>query len=1431
MRLQSILLLSLCLSKCLQGKTINIGLEANWTASDFSIQLIEAASLYNESLYIQSTHALFLGSEDVSDWDDDFDDDNDHSEGTDQSDWPLTDRQSYEKVTLHLSPIDTGFLNLNLVNQMSSPRIQAHFNYFENVVEPTILPMVEKQCAQDSFGQTLENPSSVWVKYGSRIYCSEEDLYALQLNSFSEELEDFDRVIGENDQAPILILYGQPKSDRFAPIFRTLVKFASTGNLRFAWRYIPLSSQRLPLYGYGITYAVQEKESAIVKDQGQITSFEKFLAATRLKPVREQPCDDDLVDVAYKATALILKSAISKQLALLSDFVQNAPLFVPFLAKSSSAVTVDTVKEAALQNERIGASSDMVGISINGATVHRLETDLPHIIEKLKFEVQLVNDMNELGFSTSQAKAIFSKNALRSAVKESEYERGSHFNRFSVHKDVYSPTDSTSGGVVFFNDIEVDSNYELLPTDSYEVYVQNADQIRAGQVPPLRENVHDLIFVVNFSDRDQLRVFFTLSKIILDKGIPQQIGILPLVYNDRDREIAAYFYHLIKVGEIQEAMALLYKFYDSNEENEQQILDLVDLPSHKFDLYNNYKKTLANFDISEPSIVVNGVIHSLRASDWQTKLVEQISSDVKSLRAKIWEGLPGNDRLKDILHRNSRSKRNIKVIPQNPANIRYKRVTKELVENSVSFQKSQRSDAFGPTFWLIGDFNSQLIIRQFKEILKYMKSNSGMSSQVRILNTAIESTVLDDLKSKFDAANLKNSDIDQIIELIGDFQVQSVVEPDLAKLQVLKNNHIQLHSPTFLLNSRYSKIDRVLDANDLKLMVSYEFDQRLSFLEDFTSNQQHQFQGSLQDVVTSNYDALTWFDLATSVVTSSIFLEDSVVRSDFGRFDFSSLNFQNLIDLTGYDSNKPADVLVVIDPLDQHSQKLTALAHSLRDISFVNMLILIQPFSRLPKDLNVNQFYVSNFILSNPKFDSAGTHTLKKPVEFKTSSKFPLRADVDAPVNWQCFKGAASEVFDLDRIVSDVNANFTLGKLIVDASVRDVATARHIPGLAFSASSVHAQTLRLGYSVQTNGYCQLQLEPGLWSFLLSYKKEGDNFSLLSGNENKYEINDEPVSAVNLPMYSLYGKSIHVRIKATTDSEIIELQNKKRSESRDQHDINIFCIPRDFVYEEFFAAMMKDVMAHTGKSVKFWILENFLSRHLTIQLPELALTYNFDYEFVSYKWPLWIRQQNDRSRQIAAYKALFLDVLFPESIQKLIVLDVDLAVQADLYKLVELDLHGHVYAFAQMCEDRPDSEKFWHQGYWKDALKDELNYHSSSLFVVDLVEFKARQAGELLRRHYQKLSSDPKSLVILDQDLFNNLQRAIPIYSLPSVWNWAPSWCDQKQRDKANIIQFEIKDLSDSEAYIHARQLSPGWEQILSSSTYTSSSTGIVHDEF
>lgn len=75
------------------------------------------------------------------------------------------------------------------------------------------------------------------------------------------------------------------------------------------------------------------------------------------------------------------------------------------------------------------------------------------------------------------------------------------------------------------------------------------------------------------------------------------------------------------------------------------------------------------------------------------------------------------------------------------------------------------------------------------------------------------------------------------------------------------------------------------------------------------------------------------------------------------------------------------------------------------------------------------------------------------------------------------------------------------------------------------------------------------------------------------------------------------------------------------------------------------------------------------------------------------------------------------------LKKVIFVDADQIVRADLKELVDLDLHGAPYGYTPMGDDNADMEgfRFWKTGYWKDFLRG-MPYHirlasSSNFFEV------------------------------------------------------------------------------------------------------------------
>lgn len=208
---------------------------------------------------------------------------------------------------------------------------------------------------------------------------------------------------------------------------------------------------------------------------------------------------------------------------------------------------------------------------------------------------------------------------------------------------------------------------------------------------------------------------------------------------------------------------------------------------------------------------------------------------------------------------------------------------------------------------------------------------------------------------------------------------------------------------------------------------------------------------------------------------------------------------------------------------------------------------------------------------------------------------------------------------------------------------------------------------------------------------------------------------------------------------------------------------------------------------------------------------MAKEYGFKYEMVTFKWPHWLRQQKEKQREIWGYKILFLDVLFPLSLDKVIFVDADQIVRTDMMSLVNHDLEGKPYGFTPMCDSRTEMEgfRFWKQGYWANYLRGQP-YHISALYVVDLRRFRELAAGDRLRQTYHSLSADPNSLANLDQDLPNHMQFQIPIHSLPQEWLWCETWCSDESQRAAKTIDLCNNPQTKEPKLDRARRQVPEW---------------------
>lgn len=1367
-----IYILWLLLSTFIEAAEVLVNIRTNWTSPPFSVQLIEAVSGYDRGQYLRVLQVVYGDkSGELLDWDDPHDQE-EYSELL-----QYLQKYTYDRLVSELLSLEQDFTNLALQNKIYTPRIEAHYEYFRRVVTPGFEALVENQCRQNSFGEAIEDPLEVWVKHGDNIYCSIADLFALKSLESNEVVLAFDTVVGD-PSLPLLVLYGSGESPRFEEMLRAMLEFADSGLYSFVWRYTPPKQpDELALSGYGVELRVLNDNSASRKPE-ELTS-------------------DDLSELSLRIACEALSADSGAQFSMLKSIVELIPTKFKDLLSKKKHRNRALVKRSAIKNERIGASLDLVGIYLNGAVVHRLETEIPFVLTKLQHEVSLIQDLHEFGFSIPQAKLLVSKYALMSAVRESRFRSGEEESRFAIYEE------AMSGGLCFFNNIEEDPNYELYSADREDAYIgKTGSELKVGQIPPLRENVHDLIFVINPSNKNQLKVFFAFSLMILDRGLPQQVGFIPLLDNEADRQIARKFRHILDMSNKIEALSLLYKYYESKsaDDDEEILLKVTDDEAASLEAV---EQTLQKYLLDSASVIVNGMIFDMRSKSWQGAMGSQIIHDVKLLQDKIRSQEVGEQSLKSILHEKSSTSRNKRVIPKDMSNLRYKRISPALIQNSVGFKKYVNLNDLSISLWIIGDFNKSLVRGAFRSIIEFMLRYEDSSIQVRVFNTAKHSRALHDLEAAYLKHPLRLSDFQKILSALADESKIENSKPDMGKLHILEENQIQSHSPSIIANSRHLNLDFPVSVHDIAKLVEFEKKRLVTFNEitDAYPNDFH-WKPTMHFKV-SQYDHIDWFDLVSSALASSFFLEDSLLLSDVPRFDFSSLDYKNSINITDHNPESYVDVLAIVDPVDQTTPKILSIVESLAGVQFLNIRVLVQPLSQLEFH-KADTIYISASALLKPQFDEFGEFIPSFGGLLEIPSGLTLQSYPNIPSSWLIQRSNDGKALDFNHftITELVSLAYFLEKIVVEGYGKDVKTAQSVPNTLFQASLIgDLSSTQEARMINTLGYFQLRLSPGVYDLSL---KNHDS-ELLSANSNKYSANDEAIESEKLLLSSLGGKAIYPRLRKTG-------QRKSSTLTIKSADINVFTIASGLEYEKLALIMMVSVMHHTKSTVKFWLIDDFLSPLMRSDISILAGRYHFEVEFISYKWPLWLRQQRDLKRTVWAYKILFLDVLFPSNIERVIFVDADQVARTDLKELMTLDLEGAPYGFPPMCESRDETAglRFWRTGYWVDVLKEDLRYHISALYVVDLVRFREKTIGDRLRLHYQLLSSDPNSLANLDQDLPNNMQRNTKIYTLPQEWLWCETWCSDETKRKAKMIDLCNNPMRKETKEKAAKRVIPEW---------------------
>ncbi|KAL3468539.1 UDP-glucose:glycoprotein glucosyltransferase-domain-containing protein [Aspergillus heterothallicus] len=1401
--------------------SVNVALQAPFDSAPYLVELLETAAEESPASYFPLLDRIADGA---------FDD-------------AVTDKELYERFLQvavddgHLSnPESLSSFRLSLSIRSASPRIAAHYQFYNASVQHSLMAAQDAACP-------------VWVHSDGKQYCSSTMERAQQDISGGLDGRElpFDRIMGQKSLPPA-ILYADVASPMFRDFHQTLSALAKEGEISYRVRYRPpqhWSSRPLFVSGYGVELALKRTDYIVIDDRDaeqRGPSLEAKLAETEESPDDLRPLSaSEVARLGFNTVSYVADSA--DPLDTLVKLSQDFPKYSSTIAAHNASLELlQEIRANRLEMLPSGANA----LWINGLQIDPRQIDAFSLVDNLRRERRLIDSFRSLGLSAQEAVDILAHETVAESVAQDASQR-------------YDYRDETEGGgvIIWLNDLEKDAKYESWPSD-LAAYLRRT---YPGQLPAVRRDLNNIVFPVDLSSTEDVDLVTTTIQVFVKRKIPVRFGVVPTSYSPGSTAQLKVAHYLQETYGLASLMAYLEESARKNKlatpdkttfvvatqnrtpRAEKQTLSLDEVLSSE-ELNSAVSRTTLyqerlGIQGDVPVALVNGV-PIIRGENWPQEMSSKIDKDLRLIQQGIIEGQFKEDAwLPSFFLAQAFDRRVPWIIPEDAKDVKIVDLTK-LSDSLTEVPRipSQAEPLESVHMIVVGDFDSEAGFNLLASALDIREKQA--KTEILFIHNPDETA--SDQKASAVVYRVLNGNKDVsaehlLAELASAFQEETHEASDFwSNFETLVGTlGLSPGETGIIVNGRVVKPTQVVTSEDLGQLFLYEEINRIGPVtkaaKDFSLTAK--LSNPLSFAKLTSLVALS----TVSDVPEGLFETSSDVRVNFFRNWTASSSV-----ITIANSDDPGITIAAsIDPTSEIAQRWLSILKVVSSLDGVTLKLFMNPRDEL-RELPIKRFY--RYVLdSEPSFSDEGA-VLRPAATFSgVPNEALLTLGMDVPPSW--LVAPQDSIHDLDNIKlssvkgSNVDAIYALEHILIEGHSRDLTTKSPPRGVQLVLGTEDNPYFADTIVMANLGYFQFKAQPGLWNINLKPGRSERIFNLDSLGRLGYspQAGDD---SNEVALLSFQGKTLFPRLsrkKGQENEDVLETGSKPgsatnflskglnfasgvlssvgvNSKNSEEHaEINIFSVASGHLYERMLNIMMVSVMRNTKHTVKFWFIEQFLSPSFKSFLPHLAAEYGFSYEMVTYKWPHWLRAQKEKQREIWGYKILFLDVLFPLSLDKVIFVDADQIVRTDMHDLVSLDLEGAPYGFTPMCDSREEMEgfRFWKQGYWKNYLRG-LPYHISALYVVDLNRFREIAAGDRLRGQYQMLSADKNSLSNLDQDLPNHMQHHIPIKSLPQEWLWCETWCSDEALGQARTIDLCNNPQTKEPKLERARRQVPEWTE-------------------
>ncbi|KAL8779909.1 MAG: hypothetical protein Q9213_006731, partial [Squamulea squamosa] len=1437
--------------RVLTTPAVNVALQASFNSPPYLIELLETAAEENTTAYFPILDRIAEGH---------------FLDCTTDQELHTTFLRTVQDDGHITTPEALSSFEFALSIHSAAPRIEAHYQYYATLIEPSLMVAQDAACPVwvHFDGKQYCSPAL------DRAQQDMENLKSLELLPFDRILGD-----GTGHTGHPSILYADITSPLFGQFHQTVSSTARNGQTSYRIRYRPAISstaQPLAMKGYGVELTLKRTDYIVIDDRGDDA---KDGASEDSAPESEEVVlgAEELADLKPLSSSEIrglgLKTA---SFVMGSDDPFNTLITVSQdFPKHSSAITKRNVSEALLlehrSNREVLLPAGYNVIWMNGMQVEARQMDAFALLERMRRERTLIGSLRDIGFSGREAVQLLSQSSIAESKVEGEaqrydfrdeseggnvivwlndIEKDKRYQDWPAHLSALLqrtfpgqlPTIKRNvHNAVIPLDLTDIKDVQLL-VESIQTFVKRKVPIRFGIVPTL----------ASVASQDQARVVYHLQDTY---GLGAVLTYLEAALQGKKITGAhkGNFESTIKDRNLRRDRSAL-AFQAVLEDSE--LLDRIEAGRKYLNRLGATSKT--------PPLFVNGAAIP-RNEGWLQSMSTRVDQDLRSIQRQVFEEIIGEETsLERLFLGKAAASRNALIIPEDESSIQIINFG-DLVNKHASIYNLlpripgtvQGTENLPAVLLVVADLDSDEGTRIVEEAIQFSRDNTDID--VALLHNPAARALFQPsvVLSKYvkDSGWNISADTFQTISTLKAALLKQGKPLDLGfgeedidaaeafwrSTQPLVNAvGFQPGENGVVLNGRVLGPipgGTNFTKDEFTQLINFERSKRLK--PAMVALQGLGFESRVESPRTG---AIISSVIALSTISD---LPEGIFESapPLRMAQFEQWASEHTMISTGNADAASIHLVASIDPTSEVAQRWIPMLKVLSELSGVCLRLFLNPREQM-QELPIKRFY-RHVLDAAPSFTDGGALQDLQATFEGVPKEALLNLALDVPPAW--LVAPKESIYDLDNIKlstlkdsTNIDAIYELENILIEGHSRDVTTGpppRGVQLLLGTEKDAHfADTI-----IMANlGYFQFKANPGFWKIQLQSGRSSQIFHIDSAGQKGYSPRPGDEST-EIALMSFQGQTLYPRLsrqEGREEDDVLEepgtagkamdyLSKAARFASSvlstaglgpqadGQADINIFSVASGHLYERMLNIMMLSVMRHTNHTVKFWFIEQFLSPSFKASLPTLAEHYHFSYALVTYKWPHWLRAQKEKQREIWGYKILFLDVLFPLNLDKVIFVDADQIVRTDMYDLVQYNLDGAPYAFTPMCDSRTEMEgfRFWKQGYWKSFLRG-LPYHISALYVVDLKLFRQMAAGDRLRQQYHSLSADPNSLSNLDQDLPNHMQHVLPIKSLPQEWLWCETWCSDESLKDARTIDLCNNPLTKEPKLDRARRQVPEW---------------------